>query len=142
MMSCGYLSVSLQGCLPFYLQAWYDLGLSYTPLLKDSQVVPLALLQTIFYHSNRHRQNPSRPNISVSMIEGYFYNCIMSRICISEFQTVFICVHMCVFVYRIVCLLVYSFVFWCVCVRVMVFVCAVLIYTHFIVPLWVRLAPF
>ena len=43
MTSCGYLPVSLQGCLPFYLQAWYELRKSYTPLLKDSQMVPLAL---------------------------------------------------------------------------------------------------
>ena len=54
------------------------------------------------------------------------------------------CVDVCVCVYNFVCVLVhvYSFVCWCVCLRVMVFVCAVLIYTRFIVPLLGQLAPF
>ena len=34
MMSCGYLSVSLQGCLPFFLQAKYEVRLELHTFLR------------------------------------------------------------------------------------------------------------
>ena len=121
------MSVSLQDCIPFYLQAWYDLGssLSYIRLLKDSKMVPLMFRQTIFRRSNRHWQKPSRPNVSVSRIEGYFITVSCRG------YALHLCVDVCVCVYDCVC----------ACDGVRVCVCCSDLYLFF-VTLWERFARF